>query len=358
MVGSGCRIVNNPSITYRWGVSTAEKIRRPLPHPGQATKPRVVILTAPGQPLPYNLDEIRAVADVTLTDADGLAEASRGAAVLFLWDFFSSALQQAWPEADELQWVHVAAAGVDAMMFEELSASEVVVTNAHGIFDQPIAEFVLASVLAHDKQLHVSKQLQQQNVWRHRELTRSGGTQALVVGTGGIGRATARLLRTLGMQVAGVGRTARTGDPDFGTVYPSAELAEHVHRADHLVLIAPLTEETKNMVNHAVLAAMKPSAHLINVGRGALVDESALIPALREGRLAAASLDVFNEEPLAQDHPFWGMGNVHISAHMCGDVVGWRDALARQFLQNLRRWTAGEALANVVDKRRGYVSTS
>ncbi|RAX46795.1 D-2-hydroxyacid dehydrogenase [Arthrobacter sp. AQ5-06] len=317
---------------------------------------RVVVLTAEGQPRPYNLATIEQLADVVLTDAAGLAEASRGADILFLWDFFSSALSEAWPHADSLKWVHVAAAGVDAMMFEELRSSDVVVTNAHGTFDQPIAEFVLASILAHDKQLHRSKTLQQQTVWQHREVTRTEGSRALVVGTGGIGRATARLLRAAGIEVRGVGRTARDDDSDFGTVLASEDLAAHAGWADHMVLIAPLTDRTRNMVDRDVLAAMKPSAHLINVGRGALVDEPALIEALQGGQIAAASLDVFTEEPVPASHPFWGMDNVHMSAHMCGDVIGWRDALARQFQANLERWTAGEQLNNVVDKQRGYVS--
>lgn len=323
-----------------------------------SSRPRVVILAAEGQPRPYNLDEIKARADVVIADAAGLPDAARGADVLFLWDFFSSALGEAWPNADALKWVHVAAAGVDAMMFDELRASEVLVTNAHGTFDRPIAEFALASILAHDKQLHLSKRLQQQSVWQHRELTLTGGSRALVVGTGGIGRATARLLRAVGLEVRGVGRTARDNDGDFGTVVPSADLAEHVGWADHVVLIAPLTEQTRHMMNAEVLAAMKPSAHLVNVGRGALVDEAALVEALRGGKIAAASLDVFEEEPLPAEHPFWTMENVHISAHMSGDVIGWREALADQFLQNLTRWTAGEPLANLVDKERGYVSSN
>ncbi|WP_425256454.1 MULTISPECIES: D-2-hydroxyacid dehydrogenase [unclassified Pseudarthrobacter] len=321
-------------------------------------RPRVVVLEAEGQPRPFNLPEIEQLADVTFTTADRLGAAAQGADVLFLWDFFSSALKDAWPHADSLKWVHVAAAGVDAMMFEELRASDVVVTNAHGTFDRPIAEFVLASILAHDKQLHRSKSLQQQHTWQHRELTPTEGSRALVVGTGGIGRATARLLRAVGIEVRGVGRTARTDDPDFGTVYSSEDLARHVGWADHVVLIAPLTEQTRNMLDAQVLAAMKPSAHLINVGRGALVDEAAVIAALREGLIAAASLDVFNEEPVPASHPFWELENVHMSAHMCGDVVGWRDTLARQFLANLRRWSSGGALENVVNKERGYVSTS
>ncbi|MET4060141.1 phosphoglycerate dehydrogenase-like enzyme [Arthrobacter sp. UYP6] len=321
------------------------------------SKPRVVLLSAQGVALPFNLDALEALADVTVTDAEGLPGAVAGADVLFLWDFFSSALRDAWPHADALKWVHVAAAGVDAMLFEELRTSGVVVTNAHGTFDQPIAEFVLASILAHNKQLHLSKRLQQDSVWKHRELTRTAGSRALVVGTGGIGRATARLLRAVGLEVRGVGRTPREQDPNFGTVVASTELAAHAGWADHVVLAAPLTEQTRDLVDDVVLAAMQPSAHLINVGRGALVDEDALLQALRRGQLAAASLDVFREEPLPVSHPFWGLENVHLSAHMCGDVVGWRDALARQFQDNLERWTAGADLANVVDKQRGYVSS-
>ncbi|WP_115789618.1 D-2-hydroxyacid dehydrogenase [Arthrobacter silvisoli] len=324
---------------------------------GTRRKPRVVILVAEGQPRPYNLGAIKSQADVVLTDATGLPEASRGADILFLWDFFSSALRDAWPQADSLRWVHVAAAGVDAMMFDELRSSDVVVTNAHGTFDLPIAEFALASILAHDKQLHVSKALQQQAVWQHREVTRTEGSHALVVGTGGIGRATAKLLRAVGLEVRGIGRTRRGDDPDFGTIHASCDLAEHAAWADHMVLIAPLTEQTRKMVNADVLAAMKPTAHLVNVGRGALVDEDALIKALQKHQIAAASLDVFTEEPVPADHPFWKMENVHMSAHMCGDVIGWRDALADQFLANLQRWSSGGDLTNVVDKERGYVST-
>jgi phosphoglycerate dehydrogenase-like enzyme len=318
----------------------------------------VVILAAKEQPLPYNLEILEALATVTVTDAAGLPAASADADILFLWDFFSSALKEAWQHANRLQWVHVAAAGVDAMMFDDLRASDVVVTNAHGTFDQPIAEFALASILAQDKQLHRSKRLQQDCRWQHREVTRTEGSRVLVVGTGGIGRATGRLLRAVGMEVRGVGRAAREDDPDFGTVLPSTDLAEHAGWADHIILVAPLTGQTRHMMDAGILAAMKPSAHLVNLGRGALVDEPALIQALREGWIAAASLDVFSEEPLPADNPLWGMENVHISAHMCGDVIGWRDALAEQFQHNLERWVAGEGLANVVDKDRGYVSSA
>lgn len=319
-------------------------------------RPKVVILTTEGVVPPHNLEDIRRQAEVVMTDAAGLAAALPGADVLFLWDFFSTALRNAWPHADSLRWVHVAAAGVDSLMFSELRDSDVLVTNAHGAFDASIAEFVLASILAHDKQLHISKGLQQRSVWKHREVQRTAGQNVLVVGTGGIGRATGRLLKAVGMNVLGAGRTVRNRDADFTEVVSSAELPRHAGWADHLVLIAPLTADTRGILSAEVLRAMKPTAHVINVGRGALVDEDALVAALRSEEIAAASLDVFQVEPLPASHPLWDMNNVHISAHMSGDVVGWRGTLADQFLSNLNLWIGGQPLVNQIDKRLGYVT--
>ena len=145
----------------------------------------------------------------------------------------------------------------------------VTVTNARGVFDRPIAEFVLAAVLAHAKLLHESRDLQRDKVWRHRETRTVVGARALIVGTGAIGRETARLLRAVGMEVRGAGRTARADDVDFGEVVASADLVGHVGWCDYLVNAAPLTEQTRGLINADVFAAMRPSAHLINVGRGA-----------------------------------------------------------------------------------------
>lgn len=322
---------------------------------GQEPRPRLVVLTAADGGAPPNASQLEELAEVVYTDADGLADALPGAEVLLLWDFFSPALQAAWHAADALRWVHVVAAGVDALLFDELRRSDVTVSNARGIFDQPIAEFVLASVLAHDKRLHESRRLQREHVWQHREPTRTEGAHALVVGTGSIGQACARTLRAVGMQVSGAGRTAREDDPVFGRVVASDELAEHLPGFDHVVLVAPLTPATEGMLGADELAAMKADAHLVNVGRGALVDEPALIETLRRGGIAGASLDVFATEPLPADHPFWEMEQVAVSPHMCGDVVGWREALADQFADNLRRWLAGRPPTHVVDKTSGYV---
>jgi phosphoglycerate dehydrogenase-like enzyme len=296
-------------------------------------------------------------ATVRYCDADGLPAAVHGAHALFLWDYFSSAVRGVWDRADALRWIHVAAAGVDKLLFDELVDSEVIVTNARGVFDRPIAEFVLASVLAVAKDVHRGHDLQLARTWKHRETLPVAGTTALVVGTGAIGRETARLLRAVGMQVRGAGRTPRADDPDFGTVIASDELAAHVGWADHVVMVAPLTDATRGLIDATVLAAMKPTAHLVNVGRGPCVVESDLVAALEDRQIAAASLDVFEVEPLPADHPLWSTPGVVVSAHMSGDAVGWLDTLAHQFVDNAVRWLDGGKLVNVVDKRLGFVPT-
>ena len=328
-----------------------------------APRPILVILGAPGQPAPADLARIERLAEVRWCTAATLADALDGAEILLLWDYFSRALKDTWGVATRsLRWVHVCAAGVDALLFDDLADSDIVVTNSRGVFDQPIAEYVLASILARDKLIHQSMALQRERVWQHRETRRTAGSSALVIGTGAIGRAIARLLTAVGIRVTGAGRTARVDDPDFGTVIATDRLAQRVGAFDTVVVIAPLTPSTDGLIDAAVLAAMRPDAHLINVGRGRLVDEPALIDALRKERIGAASLDVFATEPLPVDSPLWDLPNVAISPHMSGDAIGWRDELSGLFLDNLERYlSAGSAdptaiLRTVVDKRLGFVA--
>ena len=319
------------------------------------TRPTVVLLSADGVAPPTHLDEIRAVADVREATAATLADALPGAEILLVWDIFSDALADAWHAADSLRWIHVAAAGVDALLFDDLRASDVLVTNARGVFDGPIAEYVLACVLAHDKRLHETESLQRAGTWRHRETTRVAGRRALVVGTGGIGRATARLLRAVGLDVRGAGRRPRDDDEDFGSVLESSRLVEHLGEVDHLVMVAPLTDATHGMLGARELAALPDGAHVVNVGRGQLVDQDALTAELATGRLSA-HLDVLVVEPLPEGDPLWSLENAHVSPHMSGDVVGWRDTLSAQFRGHLDTWLGGGEPGPAVDKSRGYVS--
>lgn len=318
-------------------------------------RPAITILCPPDGGRPRGTELLEDDAELTYTDAAGLADALEGADALLLWDYFSDAVRDAWPSGGSLRWVHVAAAGVDKLLFPELVDSEVVVTNARGIFDRAMAEFVLGSILAVAKGIHASHDLQTARQWHRRETRLISAQTALVVGVGSIGRETARLLRAVGMDVRGAGRTARGGDPDFGEIVASADLVSHVGWADHVVVAAPLTPETQGLISKDVLAAMKPGSHLVNVGRGAIIDERALVAALGDGPLAAASLDVFEVEPLPAESPLWTTPGVAVSAHMSGDYTGWREALADQFVDNAQRWLSGRPLSNVVDKQRGFV---
>ncbi|MFI7675414.1 D-2-hydroxyacid dehydrogenase [Actinophytocola sp. NPDC049390] len=304
---------------------------------------------------PTGMTEVEAVADVRYVTADGLVEALPGADVLLVWDFRASTLSSAWPGADSLRWVHAASAGVNHVLTPEVVASDVVVTNSRGVFDEPMAEYVLAMALALAKDLPTTLSRQRERRWHHRETERLGGRRALVAGTGPIGRAIGRKLAAAGMTVTGLGRTPRTTDPDLGEVLPMSSLSEVLPDMDWVVLAAPLTDETRGMIDAKALAAMKPTARLVNVGRGPLVVQDDLVEALTAGSLAGAALDVFVDEPLPATSPLWAMPNVIVSPHMSGDVVGWRAELVALFHDNLTRYLDGEPLRNVVDKARGYV---
>lgn len=302
------------------------------------------------------MNEVEALADVRYASAADLPRALPGADVLFMWDFSSNALRDAEPYAGGLRWIHQAGAGVDKVLVPWVVDSDITVTNSRGVFDRSIAEYVLGLVLSFAKDLPHTLALQRDHTWRHRETERVHGRSALVVGVGPIGRMIARLLRAVGMSVSGVGRTARASDDDFGAVLAAADLHHALPDADYVIVAAPLTDETRGMFDAAAFAAMRPTARFVNIGRGEIVVETDLVAALRSGAIAAAALDVFEQEPLPDDSPLWDMPNVVVSPHMSADFVGWLDVLADVFVDNFRRWHAGTPLRNVVDKQLGYVT--
>ncbi|MFG3017157.1 D-2-hydroxyacid dehydrogenase [Streptomyces sp. NPDC048254] len=313
------------------------------------TPPVPTLLVLDADP-PPRLGRLTGRARIVHTDAAGLAARLPAADALLIWDFASHAVRDAWPgEGPRPRWVHTASAGVDHLMCPELAASDTVVTNARGVFDRPIAEYVAALVLAIAKDLPETLGLQRERTWRHREARRVGGTRACVVGSGPIGRAIVRTLKALDITTALVGRVPRTG------IHGPDDLDRLMSRADWVIAAAPLTEQTRGMFDAHRFDVMQPSACFINVGRGQLVDEDALVRALTRRWIAAAALDVFTTEPLPADSPLWDVPGLIVSPHMSGDTIGWRDELGTQFVELYERWAAGRSLLNVVDKKRGYV---
>ena len=289
------------------------------------------------------------------TSADELRVALSGAEVMLGWNFRADSLQQAWASATDLRWIHWGGAGVDAAMFRELVESRVQLTNARGVFDRPIAEWVLGVMLAFAKRLPDTLAAQRHAEWNYQHSEMLTGKRALVVGVGSIGRAIGRLLGAAGLEVEAVGRSARSGGGDFARIHAIDDLRRLLPCADYVVLVTPLTAQTHHLFGAAEFDAMAPQARFINVGRGALVVEEELLHALQEGTIAGAALDVFVDEPLPADSPFWTAPNCIVSPHMSGDFEGYEAVIARQFIDNWRRFRAGEPLENQVDKQLGFV---
>lgn len=316
----------------------------------------VTVLTAPDEDTPPGLEPLFEQAETRVArDAASLEQALPGTEVLVVTDFRTGVLSRTWHAADRLRWIHATSAGVDAVLIPEVRNSDVIVTNAQGIFNRSIAEYVLCAILMWVKDFPESMRLQRERCWQHRETERATGARVLVVGAGAIGREIARITSAVGMEVHGIGRRARDSDPDFRAVHASESLHEQLAQADHVVVAAPLTPATEGMFDAEAFRAMRPEATFINIGRGPIVRTEALVQALQDGGIRAAVLDVFEEEPLPEDHALWGMDNAILTPHMSGDFIGWRAALSEQFLENLARWRDGKELFNVVNKELGYV---
>jgi phosphoglycerate dehydrogenase-like enzyme len=315
----------------------------------QPARPAIVVLSGPD--LPPSMAAIEQRATVRYTTEERLLDDIPGAEVLFVWRTPVATLARAWAKADALRWVHTASAGPERILSPAVIASDVIVTTSRGLFDDPIAEYVLGVILAFAKDLPGRMRLQESRTWRQRDTERVMGKRVLVAGTGTIGRAAGRLLRSAGMTVLAVARTGRAHDPDLGTVLPLDRLVDGLRSADYLVLAAPLTDDTRGMIDGRALAAMKRTARIINVGRRGLLNLDDLIRALREGTIAGAALDIFRDEQLDEGSPLWGMPNVLISPHMSGQVIGWREELVALFADNLTRYVEGRDLRNVADKR-------
>lgn len=291
----------------------------------------------------------------------------------------SSEVMQAIPDADvylgfgipkplflaarKLRWVHSAAAGVGNALYPEMVASEVILTNSAGVHAIPIAEYIVGAVLYFFRGLDVAVEQQHRAHWNKRPfvgedspLREVRDAQILIIGSGGIGTEAARRLSALGGRCVGVRRRTGLGAPEgFERVVSLASLDAELPAANVVVLCAPLTDETRGLLDARRLDMLLSNTVLVNVARGALVDENELVERLRSGRIRGAALDVFHEEPLAAQSPLWQLRSALVTPHVSPVSPGrfWVRELDL-FLDNWRRFTRGDPLRNVVDKSAGY----
>ncbi|MCK4375671.1 MAG: D-2-hydroxyacid dehydrogenase [Candidatus Brocadiae bacterium] len=309
-------------------------------------------------------------------EAEGLRAAAPGAEVCLAdgWDAVLAEVAEAeayvpgpWNEdvlaaAPGLRWVHFLWAGLDGQLFPASLESEITITNSAGVFVIPMAEHVLALMLAFARAVHLCARRTPEQLW-HAEGARASITDRMaelegatlgILGYGGIGRAVAERARAFGMEILALRRRPAGGDARADQVWGPDRLPDLLARSDYLVISCALTPETRGLIGERELAAMKPNAVVINVARGAVIDEGALVAALASGRIAGAGLDVTAEEPLPQDSPLWQMDNVIITPHVSGNSPRTWQRQMDVLRENLRRYAAGEPLLNVVDKAAGY----
>jgi phosphoglycerate dehydrogenase-like enzyme len=318
-----------------------------------------------------DLERIREAAPGTRIvnlSVEGLADGPVDDVEVLLRGWLSSdAFDRLLAHAPKLRWVHSATSGVERALTPTALARGIVVTNARGVFSRPIAEHVLLMILALSRRLPQLIELQRERTWQPLEGRELRDLTVGIVGYGSLGRSVAALLTAFGSRIIATRRRPDAtdepgpgGDDDFPVaahldkVYGPGDLHALLAESDVVVLAAPLTPETENMIDERALAAMKPDAWLINVARGRLIDEGALIRALRDGRIGGAALDVFREEPLGPGSPFWDVPNLVVTPHTAWSSARVLDRSVDLFCDNLRRFRTGEPLRNVVDPSAGY----
>jgi phosphoglycerate dehydrogenase-like enzyme len=290
---------------------------------------------------------------------DALAAAD-GAEVWFGFGF-PRALFHAASAAGRLRWVHTGTAGVGGLLYDELRASDVALTNSAGVHAPPIAETVIGMLLHFARGFDFAVRAQAERAWRTEPFEAAdtvvgevAGTTLGLVGLGGIGREVGRRARALGMHVVATRRSERPGPDGIEVLHGPHALPQLLERSDAVVVAVPATPETRGLIDARALAAMKSSAVLVNVSRGDVVAEDALADVLRAGRIRGAALDVFRTEPLPADSPLWSLPNVLITPHVSGTTLRFWERECALIVENIGRYLAGDELRNLVDKRLGY----
>jgi phosphoglycerate dehydrogenase-like enzyme len=317
----------------------------------------LLVLADPAAPALRELDRLGD--EVTLRigkTAESLGDAVAGARVLFNWTGSKAAVRQVMELAPKLEWIHAMYAGLDRSLFPELVASPIPLTNGSGVFSQSLAEFVILSMLHFAKDIPRMMKAKAEHRWDVFDSFEISKQTVGIVAHGDIGRAVARRAKAMGMRVLAFRRNSspRAGDEHVDRVYGPRDLHEMLPECDYVAVTAPLTPETTGLIATREFGLMKPRAVIINVGRGPVIDESAMVEALRTNRIRGAALDVFDVEPLPANSPLWSLENVLLSAHCADHVEDWVGDAVRFFIHQFLRWRSGEPLKNVVDKKAGY----
>ncbi len=257
-----------------------------------------------------------------------------------------------------LRWYQQGSAGVDWLLrHPEIAAKDFILTNGSGIHAVPISEQIMAYMFALARRLHHAVLAQREHHWargQFQDVFELAGQTMVLIGVGAIGGRTAELARAIGMRVLGVRRNPEIGHPAVEAMYPPERLLEALPQADWVVITLPLTPETRGMIGERELNVLKPTAYIINIGRGATIQQEALVQALQEGRLSGAGLDVTDPEPLPADSPLWDMPNVIITPHTSGRTPRRPERAMALFLENLGHYVRGEPMRNLVDRKLGY----
>lgn len=317
----------------------------------------LLVLATPTEP---QLAMLEALPAGTTIAAGNVPEAFENTApeagVILHWSVSLELFEQVWRMAPRVRWVHSRSAGLDGVLFPALIDSPALLTNARGVFSASLGEFAIAAALFFAKDLRRMVNSQAAGIWDPFDIV-DLRTQTLgIVGYGDIGRAVAQRAHAMGMKVLALRRRPELSreDPFVDEIFPADRKLELLSRSDYVVVVAPLTAETRGMIAQREFEAMKQTAVLINIGRGPVVDEGALIDALKIGRIRGAALDVFDTEPLPSGHPFYRLENVLLSPHCADHTPDWKEQAMQFFLENFERFRKGQPLKNVVNKKMGY----
>ncbi|HXN51478.1 MAG TPA: D-2-hydroxyacid dehydrogenase [Candidatus Acidoferrum sp.] len=318
----------------------------------------ILVLSDPDEPQLSMLDELRETANVVIGNSAAAFEKAAGdAGIILNWSGSRSPIREVFLMSHGVRWVHSRSAGLERTLFPELIASNVTMTNGSGVFSPSLGEFALAAILYFAKDFRRMIRNQMAGVWEPFDVLPVSGKTVGIVGYGDIGRAVAARVRPLGMNVLAIKRhvsTQNNADPFVDQIYSPDHRVEMLSHCDYVVVAAPLNAETRGLIGAEEFAAMKPSAVIINVGRGPVIEERAMIKALSVHTIKGAALDVFAEEPLPNGHPFYKMENVLLCPHCADHTPDWLDNAMRFFIAQFDRFRRGEPLLNVVDKKLGY----